>query len=97
MNPNLELNSPIGHGETKKTSNEERYTLNTTQDAHIRSRINKLYYLRRLNTLNEFNEIDSESIIRANELPMQIRQKDKIINQLAHKYKEYDLIVQPDL
>lgn len=31
------------------------------------------------------------------DLPVHIRKNDKIINQLLYKYKEYDLIIEPDM
>jgi len=30
-------------------------------------------------------------------LPIKIREKDRIINTLLYKYKEYDLLIEPDL
>ena len=30
-------------------------------------------------------------------LPIHIRSKDKIINSLLYKYKEYDLLIEPDI
>lgn len=36
-------------------------------------------------------------MIASYDLPMNIRNKDQIINSLLHKYKEYDLMVEPDL
>lgn len=31
------------------------------------------------------------------ELPLNIRNRDKIMNEIAHKYKENDLIQEPDI
>jgi hypothetical protein len=36
-------------------------------------------------------------VINTYDLPLNIRNKDKIINSILHKYKEYDLLVEPDL
>lgn len=42
----------------------------------------------------EFTE-DHASFIH--DLPVHIRSKDKVINSLIHRYKEYELLVEPDL
>jgi hypothetical protein len=36
-------------------------------------------------------------VINTYDLPLNIRNKDKIINSILHKYKEYDLLIEPDL
>lgn len=42
-------------------------------------------------------EIEVSTVIASYDLPMNIRNKDQIINSLLHKYKEYDLMIEPDL
>lgn len=42
-------------------------------------------------------EIAPKEIVKLHDLPVNIRAKDRIINALLHKYKEHDLLVEPDL
>lgn len=36
-------------------------------------------------------------MVNLQDIPVHIRQKDKIINQMLYKYKEEDLLIEPDL
>ena len=36
-------------------------------------------------------------MINLQDIPVNIRQKDKIINEMLYKYKEEDLLIEPDL
>lgn len=38
-------------------------------------------------------EIQVDTVIASYDLPLNIRNKDQIINSLLHKYKEYDLMI----
>lgn len=63
------------------------------QDEHIRRRINKLFFLRKL----EYLKKDSIFSFEEQELPFTLRNKENIINQLAHRYKEDEFLIAPDL
>lgn len=63
------------------------------QDEHIRRRINKLFFLRKL----EYLKKDSIFSFEESELPFTLRNKENIINKLAHRYKEDEFLIAPDL
>lgn len=50
-----------------------------------------------VNRIQQKKTITPEEMINLHNLPLNIRSKDKVINQLLYKYKEYDLLVEPDL
>lgn len=52
------------------------------QDEHIRRRINKLFFLRKIQYLKNQKVFSFDE----SELPISLRNKEKIINQLAYKY-----------
>ena len=36
-------------------------------------------------------------MVNLQDIPVNIRQKDKLINEMLYKYKEEDLLIEPDL
>ena len=36
-------------------------------------------------------------MVNLQDIPVSIRQKDKLINEMLYKYKEEDLLIEPDL
>lgn len=54
-----------------------------SQDEHIRRRINKLFFLRKLEYLKKKTLFNFDT----SELPISLRNKEKMINELAHRYK----------
>lgn len=67
------------------------------QDFYIRNRINRLFFLKQLEVVSKVNHVSDEERINLNDLPKNIRNKDSIINDLAHQYKEADLLQEPNL
>lgn len=65
----------------------------TNQDEHIKRRINKLFFLRKMEYLKKEKSFRFDE----SELPIQLRDKERIINELCHKYKEEDMMILPDL
>lgn len=53
--------------------------------------------MKALDHIQSKKEIDPERLFTIQDLPLKIRENDKIINNLLYKYKEYDLLVEPDL
>jgi hypothetical protein len=65
----------------------------SNQDEHIRRRINKLFFLRKLQYLKKQTLFNFD----VDELPHTLRDKERIINELAHKFKEDEYLIVPDL
>jgi hypothetical protein len=42
-------------------------------------------------------EVEAAELVKLHKLPIHIRSKDRIINSLLYRYKEYDLLVEPNL
>ena len=53
--------------------------------------------MRALQQIQSKKELTADQLIDEHDLPLNIRSKDKLINSLLYKYKEYDLLVEPDL
>lgn len=53
--------------------------------------------MKALNQIQSKQEIDPQRLFTIQDLPIKMREKDKIINTLLYKYKEYDLLIEPDL
>lgn len=56
------------------------------QDWSIRTHINRLYFLRRLEFLKNNKTFNEELFVEG--LPINVSERLKIMNELAHKYKE---------
>ena len=67
------------------------------QDRQIETRINKLFFAEVVNRIQSKKDLKPHEMMNLHNLPLNIRAKDKIINSLLYKYKEYDLLVEPDL
>lgn len=65
------------------------------QDWSIRTHINRLYFLRRLEFLKNNKSFNEELFVEG--LPVNVSERLKIMNELAHKYKEEEAIQVPDL
>jgi hypothetical protein len=53
--------------------------------------------MRALDQIQKKEHLSVDKVISAYDLPLNIRHKDKAINSLLYKYKEQDLMVEPDL
>ncbi len=84
------MNLKRGFKASKKTS---EITDPKNQDEHIRRRINKLFFLRKIQYLKK----DTAFSFDESELLISLRNKEKIINQLAHKYNDDEFMIVPDL
>ena len=65
-----------------------------TKDWAIRTRINRLYFLKRLEMLKKNKE---KFIADKLNLPIKLRENEKIMNELATRYRETELLQEPDL
>ncbi len=53
--------------------------------------------MRAVSQVQKKQTMSVSSAVKFYDLPLNIRSKDKIINSILHKYKEYDLMVEPNL
>ena len=84
MNPNYDLTTGLGNIErvtySSRIPNERE-----AQDWSIRTRITRLYFLRRLELVKEYK---NDKISIDQELPLNLKQRENIMNDLANRYKE---------
>ena len=72
--------------------------IDNEQDEHIRRRLNK-HYFKQMMAISELkaNPITNSQIQKHQKLPINIVQFDNLFNQLAVKYKEHELVIQPKI